>query len=141
MSASSSKIGVRSKPGFSLDKTDEHLLWLLQTPWEDGQNLMFCRLPLVVDKLDCLLKADPKAPEMVSAYVAMLISELSILAECLRQLDIYQPWVNGFEEAMVDHEATIKKDLNNAFSQDVAFWRRCGMRTSSFSRTWGIPSS
>jgi hypothetical protein len=88
VSASSSKIGVRSKPGFNLDKTGEHLLWPLQTLWEDGIDLMLCRLPLVVDELDRLLKANPKASEMVSAYVAMLISELSILAECLRQLDI-----------------------------------------------------
>ncbi|KAH6684818.1 hypothetical protein F5X68DRAFT_171207 [Plectosphaerella plurivora] len=114
VSASSSKIGVRSKPGFNLDKTTEHLMWLLKTLWEDGTNLMFARLPLVVDELDRLLKADPKASEMVSAYVARLISELSILAECLRQLEIYQPWANGFEMAWVDHEDVIKKDFEES---------------------------
>ncbi|KAH9986731.1 hypothetical protein F4779DRAFT_304859 [Xylariaceae sp. FL0662B] len=110
ISATSSQIAVTSKPGVKMDKTEKHLLWLLQTLWEDGRNLFFCRLPLVVDELDRLLDADRRARQMISPYVAMLIGELSILGECLRQIDTYFPWANGFENMLVDREEDIKKE-------------------------------
>jgi hypothetical protein len=77
---------VMSKPGVRLDKITEHLVWLLRTLWEEGQNLFLCRLPIVVDELERLLEAEQKARELTSPYVARLIGELSIVAECLRQL-------------------------------------------------------
>ncbi|KAI0398954.1 hypothetical protein F4802DRAFT_603444 [Xylaria palmicola] len=100
------------------DKTTQHLIWLLQTLWEDGHNLLFCRMTTVVDELDRLLKAEPKALQLVSPYVAMLISELSITGECLRQLEIFQPWANGFEQALVDREEGIKQE----FATRTAVW-------------------
>jgi hypothetical protein len=99
------------KPGVRLDKITEHLVWLLRTLWEDGQNLFLCRLPIVVDELERLLKAEQKARELTSPYVARLIGDLSIVAECLRQLEIYQPWANGFENALVDKEGDIKSEF------------------------------
>ncbi|UKZ74935.1 hypothetical protein TrVFT333_002605 [Trichoderma virens FT-333] len=107
-SATSSKMRIVSKPGMKKDKIAESLTWLLQTLWEDGYDLFLCRLPTVVDELERLLKAEQKARDLVSPYIAGLIGELSILAECLRQVDIYQPWANGFENAMVDKEKGIK---------------------------------
>jgi hypothetical protein len=86
VSASSSEIMVMSKPGVRLDKITEHLVWLLRTLWEEGQNLFLCRLPIVADELERLLEAEQKARELTSPYVARLIGELSIVAECLRQL-------------------------------------------------------
>ncbi|RYC62729.1 hypothetical protein CHU98_g3466 [Xylaria longipes] len=93
------------------DKVTQHLIWLLQTLWEDGRDLFLCRMTTVIDELDRLLKAEPKALELVSPYIAMLIGELSITGECLRQLEIFQPWANGFEGALVDREEGIKKEF------------------------------
>ncbi|KAI1127038.1 hypothetical protein F5Y10DRAFT_243534 [Nemania abortiva] len=93
------------------DKVTQQLIWLLQTLWEDGNDLFLCRMTTVIDELDRLLKAEPKALELVSPYVAMLIGELSITGECLRQLEIFQPWANGFENALVDREEGIKKEF------------------------------
>ncbi|KAI1364590.1 hypothetical protein F5Y08DRAFT_328581 [Xylaria arbuscula] len=93
------------------DKITQRLIWLLQTLWEDGNNLFLCRLTTAIDELDRLLKAEPKASELVSPYIAMLIGELSITGECLRQLEIFQPWANTFEQALVDREDGIKKEF------------------------------
>lgn len=111
-SLTSSKIIILQKASASkMDKVTQQVFWLLRTLWEDGQDLFLAGMPLVVDELDRLLRADPRAREMVSPYVARLIGELSIVAECLRQLNTYQPWANGFENAMVDRESAIKKDF------------------------------
>lgn len=102
------------------DKVAQHLLWLLQTLWEDDNNLFLCRMTTVVDELDRLLKAEPKALDLVSPYVAMLIGEISITGECLRQLEIFQPWANGFEAALVDKEEGIKKE----FEENTKAWAK-----------------
>lgn len=110
-SANTSRISVITKPGMKKDKATEQLIWLLQTLWEDGHNLFLCRLPVVVDELERLIQTDQKVRDMVSPYVALLIGELSIVAECLRQLQIYQPWANGFENALVEKEDGIKSEF------------------------------
>lgn len=94
-----------------MDKVTEQVVWLLRTLWEDGKDLFLAGIPLVLDELDRLLRADPRAREIVSPYVARLIGELSIIAECLQQINNYQPWANGFENAMVDREGDIKKEF------------------------------
>ncbi|KAH9886881.1 hypothetical protein F4778DRAFT_797768 [Xylariomycetidae sp. FL2044] len=110
-SVNSPHIRTMFSPGAKMDKTTEHLLWLLRTLWEDSHHLFLARLPLVVDELARLLEADPKARALVSPYVAMIIGELSILSECLRQVDTYFPWANGFEDKLVDREGDIKKEF------------------------------
>ncbi|ETS86949.1 hypothetical protein PFICI_00777 [Pestalotiopsis fici W106-1] len=117
VSVSSSMMQIMSK-GVRMDETTKSLMWLLQTLWEDGNNLFLAKLTTVVDELDRLLRADPKASELVSSYIAGLVGELSIVGECLRQLEIYQPWANNFENAMVEREEEFKKE----FAQRSASW-------------------
>ncbi|KAM7199791.1 hypothetical protein V8F20_005661 [Naviculisporaceae sp. PSN 640] len=93
------------------DKFATQLYWLLRTLWEDGDNLRLCGMPLVVDELERLLRAEAEARALVSPYIAMIIGELSIVTECLQQTGNYQPWANGFEYAMVDKEAGLKSDF------------------------------
>ena len=111
VSADSSKISTKSRPGVKMDPVVGQLVWLLQTLWEDGRNLLLCRLPSIVDELDRLLTTEQRARELVSPYIASMISELSIVGECLRQTDIYQPWANGFTYALVNREDAIKREF------------------------------
>lgn len=60
---------------------------------------MLCGMSVVVDELERLLNAEQSARDLLSSYFAMLVGELSIVTECLRQLEIYQPWANGFDNA------------------------------------------
>ncbi|KAK4140966.1 uncharacterized protein C8A04DRAFT_31512 [Dichotomopilus funicola] len=102
---------IQGKPGHKKAKVEGELLWLLQTLWEDGQNLLLARLPDIVDELERLISTEPRARELVSGYIAGRIGDLSILCECLRQVNIYQPWANGYESALMDREKSINKDL------------------------------
>lgn len=104
-------IVITMKPGVKQNSVEKELVWLLRTLWEDGKDLFFARMPMIVDELERLLRAEPKAREMISGYVAGRIGDLSILCECLRQLEIYQPWANGYENASVSREDGLKKDL------------------------------
>ncbi|KAL2127232.1 hypothetical protein VTI74DRAFT_11063 [Chaetomium olivicolor] len=104
-------IVITSKPGLKQSMVEKELLWLLRTLWEDGKDLFFVRMPMVLDELERLLRAETRARDLISDYVAGRIGDLSILCECLRQLDIYQPWANGYESASVDRENSIKREL------------------------------
>ncbi len=111
ISPSSSQISTMLRPSVKMDAVASQLVQLLRTLWEDGRDLFLCRLPFVVDELDRLLKAEPRARELMSSYTARLVGELSIIGECLRQLDIYQPWANGFEIAQGDRQDAIKREF------------------------------
>ena len=109
-SALSTKLVIIPKD-IRVNMTTELLLWLLRTLWEDGQPLFFARLTTVVDELDRFLRTDSEAAELVSPYIADCIGELSIVGECLRQFEIYQPWANMFDAAMVAQEEGIKEEF------------------------------
>lgn len=110
------RIGIKSKGVFKADKSVEHLQLLLQTLWEDGQNLFLLGMNNVVDELQHLLQSEPKASNFVSAYLAEVIGDLSISCECLRQVQTYYPWAANFENAFVDR----KDGIQAQFAQRTA---------------------
>lgn len=67
------------------------LIWLLHTLIEDEKTLYFITLPTVIDELKHLIQSERSAKEMISSFVADIIADLSICAEVLRQLNIFQP--------------------------------------------------
>ncbi|KAM0487345.1 hypothetical protein ACHAP7_001857 [Fusarium lateritium] len=105
------KILIRSRPGIKMDKVETQLIWLLQTLWEDDYALFLARPPIVVDELERLLQAEPKADALISAHVAKMIGELAILTQCQKQLELYQPWAQQFEMASADHVDDFKKEF------------------------------
>ncbi|KAH7124217.1 hypothetical protein EDB81DRAFT_812100 [Dactylonectria macrodidyma] len=114
----STKIAIKSKPGQKMTKVEGRLIWLLRTLWEDDKDLFFAGLSLVVDELERLLRAEQPAQELVSGYVMRVIGDISIIAQCLRQLNLYQPWAQNFENAAVDWE----DDIENNFTQATKPW-------------------
>lgn len=114
----SSILNFRSRSEIKRDKIERELLWLLSTLWEDGKELYFARMPMIVDELERLLDAEPKAKDLVSPYIATILGDLSITAQCLRQLETYQPWANGFEDALVEYEPEIQEE----FGTHTASW-------------------
>ena len=104
-------IKVMSKPGIKLDKVEGQLMWLLRTLWEDGDQLFFAGLTNVVDELERLVQAEPKAKHMMSAHIADVLANLSIVTQALRQINIYQPWAQTFEWHMVDKKEDIEKEF------------------------------
>ncbi|EQB48750.1 hypothetical protein CGLO_11994 [Colletotrichum gloeosporioides Cg-14] len=104
-------IGIKMKGGVKMNKIETQLTWLLRTLWEDGQNLFFASMPLILDELERLLHAEPQAKELVSPYIASVIGSLSIISQCISQLDLYQPWARSYVSKMVDREDGPKKEF------------------------------
>ncbi|KAL9109591.1 MAG: hypothetical protein Q9227_005771 [Pyrenula ochraceoflavens] len=109
----SSMIQVAEKPGLRQNKIAKELVWLLETLWEDGQPLFLMRMTSVVDELERLIQSEPKASELISSRVTEILSDLSVVTEALRQLSIYQPWAQTFENLLVDREDGIRKEFAN----------------------------
>ncbi|KAK5993500.1 hypothetical protein PT974_06932 [Cladobotryum mycophilum] len=113
----SSKLSIMSK-GAKMTKIEGQLIYLLRTLWEDGNNLFLLRLSCVVDELERLLLSEPTASDLISQNVASIIGNISIISQCLHQLEIYQPWAQNFEAAALD----IKADLEKGFASKSKPW-------------------
>ncbi|KAL5420796.1 hypothetical protein PMIN04_006125 [Paraphaeosphaeria minitans] len=116
--SSTPMINIMSKPGLKNDRIETELIWLLQTLIEDGSTLFLIGPTNVVDELERLIQSDAKAKGLISAHVADVFSDLSIICEALRQLKTYQPWARGFENALVEKEDGIKTE----FTQHTRSW-------------------
>ncbi|KAL8405188.1 hypothetical protein RB594_009913 [Gaeumannomyces avenae] len=112
------KVKIISKPGVRRADVEGQLMWLLTTIWEGGTQLSLCRLTSVVDELERLMQARPEADRLVSQHVRGVIHDLSIVSQCLRQLEVYQPWTSTFENVMVDRQKAIQKE----FAEHTASW-------------------
>ena len=101
---------VIGKPVSSPDKIRQRLLWLFSTLWDDRQRLL-CGVETLVDEIERLMQSEPKAQELISPYIASVLADLSVLTECLRQIKIYQPWAETFDDSMLDKEEGIKQEF------------------------------
>ncbi|KAK7703128.1 hypothetical protein SLS57_011071 [Botryosphaeria dothidea] len=105
----STRIRVREKPGSEPDKTRMRLMWLFNALWDDDRRFL-AGITTLVDELERLLQSDAKAKELTSSYIADVVSDLSVMAECIRQVNIYQPWAQTFESHMPAKEEGLKRD-------------------------------
>ncbi|KAF2657688.1 hypothetical protein K491DRAFT_654535 [Lophiostoma macrostomum CBS 122681] len=113
----SNMIQVRSR-STKPEKTAAELLWLLRVLWEDGQDLSVIGFTNIVDELGRLIQSETKTKDLLSSYMMDIVSDLSVFSEATRQLNIYQPWAAGFEDALVDKE----DELQKAFARRTADW-------------------
>ncbi|RYO96355.1 hypothetical protein DL764_007491 [Monosporascus ibericus] len=138
--STSTMIVVQQKSGVKMSPIEHQLLWILRTLWEDGQDLFFVRLPLIVDELGRLLETEPRTQELISARIANIVGDLAIISHCIGQLDMYQPWARGFEAALLDRADGIKTD----FEERTRFWSMImkALRDSNLSKVaqLGTPS-
>lgn len=111
---SSSKDGLWITPilGKKIDRVGGQLLLLLKTLWEFGKPMKTFRWTLLTDELERLLDSEPRAKELISPYIASCIGELSMISQCRRQLELYQPWARAFPETMEARENQIHKDFD-----------------------------
>lgn len=95
---------VTERPVVKKTKFESELLSMLGKLCEEGgQMYSNVRMPVVMDDLERLLDSDPTSKDLVSQCIAGIISDLSILSQCFKQLESYQPWARGFDEAMPDY--------------------------------------
>lgn len=106
----STAMRLMSKPCVKMTKVQGELLWLLRTLWEDGNDLFLISMPLALDELERLLETQPEANELLTEYLAKTVGSLSIVSQCLAQLERFQPWSRSFESALVERDEAIKKE-------------------------------
>ncbi|KAK4889241.1 hypothetical protein LTR27_011918 [Elasticomyces elasticus] len=98
-----------AKPGVQLVGPQAELMQLLVLLWEDDDQLALTNQTIAVDELDRLLQAEPKARELISGFVASIISDLSILTEATRQLNTFRPWARSFDNQFENYRAEIEE--------------------------------
>ncbi|KAF2164008.1 hypothetical protein M409DRAFT_68229 [Zasmidium cellare ATCC 36951] len=81
-----------------LDPLEFEFFWLFQVLWEDSDKLYQLRFTNVLDELQRKIDSEQQVKDLISPFVAAGISDLAIIAECMRQLESYQPWANMFED-------------------------------------------
>lgn len=119
--ATSTGIIVMQKPTVKFEKAQGDAMWLLRMLWEDSEQLLPAGLTAVVDELERLIQTEPKAKEMISSHIADVLGDLAIAVEGLRQIKIYQPWSQMFEEALVDRKDGIMEEFAERTKQWSAF--------------------
>lgn len=93
-------------------KFENRLFSLLRNLWEQGgQMYSTTRMPVVMDDLERLLDSDPRTKNLASQCIAGAMSDLSILSQCFKQLESYQPWARGFDKMMPGYMGEIIKDV------------------------------
>ncbi|GIZ42786.1 hypothetical protein CKM354_000604100 [Cercospora kikuchii] len=103
-------IKIQSKPEVSTKYPENFILYFFRILWSDPQSVHLLKMTNVVDELQHTIDSDPKAKDLVSSTCAAHIGDLSILGECIRQIELYQPWANMFEDQMVDMQSDIDAD-------------------------------
>lgn len=121
MDLDSNKMQVMSQHQPGQPKAVGSLRWLLSTLWEDGHELFLVGMRLTVDELERLIDAEPEAKQLISSYVAALIGDLSIVTQCMRQLDLYHPWARVFEDASVNFKGEMEGQYTKASKKWGAF--------------------
>lgn len=109
-----SSVGTVKERPVKKTKFESEMLYLLKALREDrSQMYSIIRTWVIMDELESLLDSDPKAKDLVSQCVAGVICDLSILSQCFRQLESYQPWARGFDEAMPHYMDGIMQDVES----------------------------
>ncbi|KAH8775311.1 hypothetical protein F5883DRAFT_627450 [Diaporthe sp. PMI_573] len=114
--ASSSGVFVVKNSDIKMNSIEKKLILFLSTMWEKDEDLLFISLPVVVDELQRLLDSEPKAKELLSPYIASILGKISIISQCLTQLELYQPWASGFELATTKYKYDIEEDFAKRMS-------------------------
>ena len=87
------------------------LLFVMRVLWDDHQ-LFLHGLSNVMDELGSTLGRDLKQKTLVSPLVAETISDLSVIAESLRQIKLYQPWAASTKFELIETE---RSDLTGKY--------------------------
>jgi hypothetical protein len=123
------KISCRERSNVKTTAVERHLLWLLRNLWEDNYDLFLITLPNAIDELQRHRDAEPQADVLISPYVNDVIAELSIITECMRQVDNFHPWAGSFEADMAEGQKAIQEEFASTTKPLAAlmtFSNHCG---------------
>lgn len=77
----------------------------------DPERRSLVGLPTLMDALGILIQEDA-VKELISPYIMSVISDLSVITECIREIFAFQPSAARFEEYMADNAETLRQAWN-----------------------------
>ncbi|KAL9618972.1 MAG: hypothetical protein Q9160_006366 [Pyrenula sp. 1 TL-2023] len=115
--AGTTKMQVHSRPVKDSKKTIGRLLWLFSTLWNSDQLYLF-GLHNLVDELERLTQSEPEVKHSLSSWTADRIFDLSLIAECIHNVNHYYPWVESIRVGAAEGGKSVKAEYI-AFSNDL----------------------
>ncbi|KAK3946051.1 hypothetical protein QBC46DRAFT_248752 [Diplogelasinospora grovesii] len=76
----------------------------------DEDWLQFMGIEHLMDETEHIRKTEPAAKKLITSWVADQLGSLSIVSECTRQINLYQPWAAGFELGIWKHHDKLHAD-------------------------------
>ncbi|KAJ4303414.1 hypothetical protein N0V90_002307 [Kalmusia sp. IMI 367209] len=83
----------------------------------------------VMDELDRFLHSETASKELFTPFVTSLLSYISVIAECLNHINLYQPWASSLEHSYQERKFTY------AYRQRKSFSVWDSVLTTTFERT------
>jgi hypothetical protein len=84
---------LKMSHSFHDDPTRARIYWLLSRLWSRDELFDLLGLTNIVDELQRLGSSEP-ATRCIPPHVGLLVGELALVVALLRQLELYQPWVD-----------------------------------------------
>jgi hypothetical protein len=108
---------------FHDDPTRVRIYWLLERLLTEDDLFELLGFTHIVDELQRLVAGEP-AKQCISPYIASLVGELALVGALLRQLELYQPWVDMHGHVSSMHLAflTLNYATSSLTNLDWALW-------------------
>ncbi|KAI9831131.1 MAG: hypothetical protein M1819_005219 [Sarea resinae] len=95
---------------------DDFLLFLFTCLWDEKQ-LSLLRLTNVMDEIERTIQTVPGQKDRLTSWVARVYSSLGVIAGALHQIDMYQPWANGFENDAMQYQEAMESEYTQDLSE------------------------
>ncbi|KAI4646601.1 hypothetical protein J4E93_004822 [Alternaria ventricosa] len=99
------------------DKELERVFTLFKYLWEPPVRQSL-KVHTLVETLDNVLQKNERAKDLTSPFVASLLSKLSIVSECLRQLSFFLPWAKRVQYLAKQRQT----ELITAYAINLSRW-------------------
>ncbi|RDW68843.1 uncharacterized protein DSM5745_08603 [Aspergillus mulundensis] len=96
-------------------KVQHQVVWSLTFLSKDNQVLDIISTRVLTDELERLLQSEPRARAMLTPYVAAIVGDLSLLAQCANQFDQYQPWSRTWDDVAKKREDALAAEYSKRF--------------------------
>ena len=106
-----------------------HLIRLITLLGDKDLRSLFT-LNVIMDEFETFMQSDTESKALVSPFVASMISQLALIAECLHQFHCFQPWASQVEAAIEQHRI----DFERGYAVFLQSWSKIDSLHQSFER-------
>lgn len=101
---------VLQNPKLKDDPVRARFSWLVDTLFEQKAMCEMIGLTGIIDELQRLADTE-STRSLLSTYIVSTVGDLSIVSECIHQLELYQPWAQKHGCLPRERQCEMKRDL------------------------------